>query len=101
MLRHLPEPLKPVIEFAWRTGWRITSEVLPLEWRSASKWSTGNLHPAELLLLRQRDRTILGRTLKAASSSRHPRIVPFELVWLFLSETFQGEGQASRCLKCR
>jgi integrase len=30
---HLPEPLRPVIEFAYITGWRIASEVLPLEWR--------------------------------------------------------------------
>jgi integrase len=30
---HLPEALKPVIEFAYITGWRIDSEVLPLLWR--------------------------------------------------------------------
>ncbi len=33
-LRHLPEPLRPVIGFAYITGWRIPSEVLPLEWRN-------------------------------------------------------------------
>jgi integrase len=30
---HLPAPLRPVVEFAFITGWRIASEVLPLEWR--------------------------------------------------------------------
>jgi integrase len=30
---HLPEALRPVIEFAYITGWRIASEVLPLLWR--------------------------------------------------------------------
>jgi integrase len=30
---HLPEALRPIIEFAYITGWRIVSEVLPLEWR--------------------------------------------------------------------
>ena len=30
--RHLPAPLQPVITFAYITGWRIDSEVLPLEW---------------------------------------------------------------------
>jgi integrase len=30
---HLPESLRPIIEFAYITGWRIVSEVLPLEWR--------------------------------------------------------------------
>jgi integrase len=29
----LPAPLKPIIEFAYITGWRIVSEILPLEWR--------------------------------------------------------------------
>lgn len=30
---HLPVPLQPVIQFAYVTGWRIDSEILPLEWR--------------------------------------------------------------------
>ena len=30
---HLPAALQPVITFAYVTGWRITSEVLPLQWR--------------------------------------------------------------------
>lgn len=33
VLGHLPEPLRPVIEFAYITGWRIASEILRLEWR--------------------------------------------------------------------
>jgi integrase len=33
VLAHLPQPLLPVIEFAYITGWRIPSEVLTLEWR--------------------------------------------------------------------
>jgi integrase len=33
VLAHLSEPLRPVIEFAYITGWRIPSEVLTLEWR--------------------------------------------------------------------
>jgi integrase len=31
--RHLPAPLQAVLAFAIVTGWRIKSEVLPLEWR--------------------------------------------------------------------
>ena len=34
VIKHLPEELQPVIEFAYITGWRIASEVLPLEWRN-------------------------------------------------------------------
>jgi integrase len=32
LLAELPEPVRPVVEFAYRTGWRIPSEVLPLRW---------------------------------------------------------------------
>jgi integrase len=35
---HLPLALQPVVEFAYLTGWRVTSEVLPLEWRQVD-WS--------------------------------------------------------------
>jgi integrase len=34
VLKHLPAEIKPVIRFAAITGWRINSEVLPLEWRN-------------------------------------------------------------------
>lgn len=30
---HLPAAIQPVVEFAYLTGWRVTSEILPLEWR--------------------------------------------------------------------
>ncbi|MFN2447409.1 MAG: hypothetical protein ABR606_17715, partial [Vicinamibacterales bacterium] len=33
VLAHLPEPVRPAATFAHITGWRIDSEVLPLEWR--------------------------------------------------------------------
>ena len=33
MLSHLPECMRPVVTFAYVTGWRINSEVLPIEWR--------------------------------------------------------------------
>jgi len=33
LLPHLPAEVRPAVEFAYLTGWRIDSEVLPLEWR--------------------------------------------------------------------
>jgi integrase len=33
VLSHLPEPTRPVVTFAYITGWRINSEILPLQWR--------------------------------------------------------------------
>lgn len=31
--KHLPASMQPVVTFAYVTGWRINSEVLPLQWR--------------------------------------------------------------------
>jgi len=33
VINHLPTEIQPIITFAYITGWRIASEVLPLEWR--------------------------------------------------------------------
>jgi integrase len=33
----LPEPLRPIVKFAYATGWRTASEVLPLEWRNVDR----------------------------------------------------------------
>jgi integrase len=32
VLKHLPDELQPVVTFAYITGWRIASEVLPMTW---------------------------------------------------------------------
>lgn len=34
MVKHLPEDIRPVMRFAYITGWRLANEVLPLEWRN-------------------------------------------------------------------
>ncbi len=33
VLAHLPEGMRPVVTFAYVAGWRINSEVLPIQWR--------------------------------------------------------------------
>lgn len=33
VIGHLPEAARPIVRFAYITGWRIQSEILPLEWR--------------------------------------------------------------------
>lgn len=37
VVSHLPEPIRPVVLFAYYTGWRITSDVLPLQWRQIDR----------------------------------------------------------------
>ena len=33
VIQHLPAELRPVVTFAYFTGWRIQSEILPIQWR--------------------------------------------------------------------
>ena len=33
VLAHLPTHLQPIVRFAYITGWRVASEILPFEWR--------------------------------------------------------------------
>lgn len=37
VLGHLPPAIQPVVRFAYLTGWRVQSEVLPLEWRHVDR----------------------------------------------------------------
>ena len=37
VLGHLPPALQPIVRFAYITGWRVQSEVLPLEWRQVDR----------------------------------------------------------------
>ena len=44
--RHLPEALRGVVTFAYITGWRTRSEILPLQWRQVDfKTGTVRLEP--------------------------------------------------------
>ncbi len=44
--RHLPEYAHPVVTFAYITGWRVRSEILPLQWRQVDfKAATIRLEP--------------------------------------------------------
>lgn len=91
LLAELPEHLRPVMEFACLTGWRIPSEVLPLTWRQVdfeagivrlepgtTKNDEGRTFPfdvypqLEALLRRQREGTVALERVRTA-------IIP----WLF------------------
>jgi hypothetical protein len=37
VLAKLPAALRPVVQFAYVTGWRVQSEILPLEWRQVDR----------------------------------------------------------------
>ncbi len=43
---HLPDYLRPVVTFAYITGWRVRSEILPLQWRQVDfEAGTARLEP--------------------------------------------------------
>lgn len=71
VLSHLPAALRPVIEFAYITGWRIPSEVLTLEWRQVDfKAGEVRLDPETT---KNRDGRVFPMTddLRALLESRH------------------------------
>lgn len=97
VLSHLPEEIRPVVEFAYITGWRIASEVLPLEWRrvdfqagevrldvGTTKNGAGRTFPltSDLRALLQAQQTEHVRLQKAG------HIVPY----VFLREIAEGRG---------
>ncbi len=46
VVKHLPESVKPVATFAYHTGWRVQSEILPLTWAQVDfKASVVRLEP--------------------------------------------------------
>ena len=62
---HLPAPLRPVVTFAYLTGWRLNSEVLPLEWRQID-W-TGRVVRLDPGTTKNRD----GRTFPFTAELEH------------------------------
>lgn len=97
----MPEAIRPVITLAYITGWRIASEVLPLEWRpvdfnadevrldpGTTKNREGRVFPmtADLRALLRLRRTEHERVAKAG------HIVPY----VFFREVAEGRGGKKR-----
>ena len=98
VMAHLPDPLVPMIEFAYITGWRIDSEVKPLEWRQVdfaggevrldphtTKNDEGRVFPLtdDLRALLEAQKA---RADRATRTCGH--IVP----WVFFREVARGRG---------
>jgi integrase len=97
VLKHLPAEIRPVIQFAYLTGWRIDSEVLPLEWRrvnfagsevtldpGTTKNSEGRVFPltSALRLVLEQQKAIHDRLKEAG------HLVPY----VFVREVAEGRG---------
>lgn len=103
--RHLPEDLRPMVTFAYLTGWRVPSEVLRLQWRQVdfagckvildpgtTKNNEGRVFP-----LTDELRTILER--QRARTDALQRELGIVCPWVFLgrvspSDQFVAPGKA-------
>ena len=87
---HLPEHLRGVVTFAYITGWRIQSEVLPLQWRQVdlsggtvrldpgtTKNDEGRVFPFDLMPELQQ--VVEGQQQRAEALRQQGRLVP----WIF------------------
>lgn len=97
VLAHLPAEICPVITFAYITGWRIPSEVLPLEWRQVdfeagevrldagtTKNGDGRVFPMTVDL----------RTVLKAQHTEHKRLKKAGQIepWVFFRMVAKGRG---------
>jgi integrase len=84
--RHLPIHMQPIAEFAYVTGWRTPSEILPLEWRQVdmaagevrldagtTKNGDGRVFPfpTELRRILEGQQAMATRLKKAGTIARH------------------------------
>lgn len=97
VLAHLPVKIQPVIEFAYITGWRIKSEVLPLEWRQVD-FASGEIRldagttkngDGRVVYMTTELRTLLkAREVERDRLKKTGVIVP----WVFFREIAEGRG---------
>lgn len=94
---HLPAPIDAIATFAYITGWRIDSEVLPLQWRHVD-FDSGEVRldpemvkndEGRVFLMTDELRALL-RTLYAEHEQRRKRgqLVP----WIFVRMIAKGRG---------
>jgi integrase len=97
VLRHLPDDVQPVIKFAYETGWRVASEVLPLEWRQVDfdadevrllPGTTKNGRGRVFVMTAALRSVLLAQQAKHAELRQSGRIVPY----VFFRMVADGRG---------
>ncbi|MGE4084649.1 MAG: tyrosine-type recombinase/integrase [Vicinamibacterales bacterium] len=101
VLAHLPADIRPVIEFAHETGWRIDSEVLPLEWRHVN-FTAGEVRldpgttknrEGRVIKMTARLRTLLeARHAEHEARKKSGQILP----WVFVRLVKVGRGESAK-----
>jgi integrase len=106
VLNHLPAPLKPIVTFAYITGWRIASEVLPLEWRQVD-FDAGEVRLDAGTTKNDEGRVFpLTRDLRALLKAQETRTEAltskgFIVPWVFYRMVAKGRGGKKRPLPIR
>ena len=97
VVRHLPEDLRPIITFAYITGWRVKSEVLTREWRHVD-FAAGEVRLEPGTTKNKEGRTFPFtrdlRTLLEAQRAEHERLKKKGQVipWVFFRMVANGRG---------
>jgi integrase len=101
VLSHLHEDLRPIVQFAYITGWRIKSEVLSLEWRQVD-FSAGEVRLEPNTTKNKEGRTFpftkaLRALLEAQDKERQRLAKRGHLVpWVFFRMVALGRGGPRR-----
>ena len=99
ILAHLPPAIRPAVQFAYITGWRIPSEVLKLQWRHV------DFEARVVRLDPHTTKNDEGRTfpftdaleqLLEAQKAEHDRLKAEDVIcpWVFNRSNRESEGQA-------
>ena len=100
-LANLPAEIQPVIEFAYITGWRIASEVLPLEWRRVDfaggevrldPGTTKNRDGRVFPMTRELRKLLQSQYVEHQRVAKAGHIVPY----VFFREVAEGRGGEKR-----
>lgn len=97
VLEHLPPEIRPAVQFASVTGWRVADEVLPLEWRQVD-FAAGevvlDVHSTKNGEARTFPLTADLRTLLQTQYAEHERLQKAEhlVPYVFFREVAEGRG---------
>jgi integrase len=99
VVQHLPDAIRPVIRFAFITGWRLHSEILRLEWRQVDfaagqlrldPGATKNEQPRTFPMTAELRRLLEERKAEHSALKKAGHITPF-VFWRMVAEGRGGE----------
>jgi integrase len=99
VLKHLPEELRPVAQFAYITGWRLKSEVLTREWRHVDfqngtvhllKGETKNREPRTFVMTQELRKLLEGLHAEAEKLKKRGKFPPARIFYRMVAKGRRG-----------